>query len=680
LARPEQGFADESDLFQTLVSMAMLQRSRWPVVLAMCCSYFPAAQGEDSSQGTSLLHALFQDHLVLQRDQPVNVWGSAQPGEEVAVFMAGREETVSAGARGHWLVTLPPMPPDGPYTLSVRTSHGAATTIEDVLVGDVFLCSGQSNMVLPVHRTLNSRAEIAAADNEDLRMLTVPPASSLSPLDEFTHPVEWQRATPDTVRDWSATCYYFARELQKEVQVPIGLVVSAYGGTGIRTWMSAAALGAMGDYAEELQILDLYTRDRSAALQSWGRVWEEWWRSRSRGDAGSEPWKATAFDEDVWAVAPVDLGPWEEWGVEQLTDFNGLVWYRTTVRLTTEQAIQPAVLSLGKIDEIDQTWVNGQPVGTNSGSGIERRYPLPAGLLQEGENLIVINVLDTWESGGLYGEMKGRGLLFSGGTEVALDGVWRYRRVPSELGWPPRAPWDPTGGMTTSYNAMIAPLESLAFRGVVWYQGESDTGDPRRYAGLLTGLMSDWRARFDSDLPFLIVQLANYGAPWTTPTESGWARLREAQRLVAAADLSAGLAVTLDLGDREDIHPANKQEVGKRLARVARRVVYGESIAASGPTGMRARLQGHQVAVQFDDVTQRLVAYGADGPIGFELCGASQESCRFARARIEDGNVLLTLPDGADPERVRYCWADSPVCTLYDESGLPAGPFELPVE
>jgi sialate O-acetylesterase len=245
-------------------------------------------------------------------------------------------------------------------------------------------------------------------------------------------------------------------------------------------------------------------------------------------------------------------------------------------------------------------------------------------------------------------------------------------------GFRPR--WDATGGLTTAFSAMIAPLEPFAFRGVVWYQGESDTGEPDRYPGLLTALMNDWRGRFGSDLPFLIVQLANFGSPWVAPMESGWAGLREAQRLVVAGDPHAGLAVTIDLGDSQDIHPANKQEVGRRLARVARRVVYGDSHAAAGPVAVRAAREDGQIVIEFRDVSQGLVAYGAEAPIGFELCGSGPGSCRFAVARMQDVRVLLTPAAGPAPERVRYCWADNPVCTLYDADGLPVGPFELAIE
>jgi sialate O-acetylesterase len=314
-------------------------------------------------------------------------------------------------------------------------------------------------------------------------------------------------------------------------------------------------------------------------------------------------------------------------------------------------------------------------------SGPKRIYYLPAGVLKAGENAIVVNVLDTYGSGGLYGSAQARLLQFTDGTSVPLDGDWHFQIPPSGLGEPPREPWASTAGLSTIHNAMIAPLAAYSMRGVAWYQGESNTADAGRYRELLPRLMKDWRNEFAApQLPFLIVQLANYGLPPTAPMESGWAELREAQRLVVNADPRAALAVTIDIGDRYDIHPANKQELARRLARAARHLVYGDSIGPSGPVPQDARREGNDVIVTFDDVATRLIAYGADAPIGFELCGSARNSCRFVGARLDGNRVVLDATQMSAPKRVRYCWADSPICTLYDESSLPAGPFELSLE
>ncbi len=623
-----------------------------------------------------LLSPIFQDHAVLQRDAPIRVWGTAAPGETVTVAMAGAVARADADGEGNWSAQLPAMAPGGPYRLIAQSTGGAVQTVADVVVGDVFLCSGQSNMELPVQRTLDAPAEIRSAANERIRMLEVGRAASAAPLSAFPNPVEWEVASPETVADWSATCYYFARELQRRVDVPIGLIHSSWGGSKISAWMSAEALSAVDGYETLLPLLRLYAEDRRAAQRAFGEQWEAWWRGATGDDAGAEPWQPEAGAR--WPLAPAGLGDWKEWGDAELRGFYGMVWFRATVELTAAQAEQDAVLVLGAIDEIDQTWINGRVVGNTFGWGTERIYAIPADLLREGENVVVVNVLNTYGTGGMLGGPEQRALIAGNGDRLPLD-AWRYRKATADAGSPPRTPWESIGGLSTLHNAMVAPLRDYGLKGVVWYQGESDTGEPGAYRDRLRALVAQWRAQFGADLPVLVVQLANYGMPPTTPTESGWAALREAPRLVARHDPRVGLAVAIDTGSAYDIHPPNKQEVGRRLARAARNVIYGEAVAPSGPVPARATREGDAVAVAFEDVHGALTARGHAAPIGFELCGSERESCRYADAQIDGTRVLLRAEGARDVVRVRYCWADGPICTLYDESGLPAGPFELPV-
>jgi len=629
------------------------------------------------AQAAPLLHDLFQDHAVFQRGQPIRVWGKAAANESLQVTFAGANVSARADASGAWNATLPAMSAGGPHTLIVTTGAGATQRAEDVLVGDVWLCSGQSNMVLQVHRALDSRAEIAGSANDSIRMLTVGLVSSVTPLSTFSTPVQWQKAAPSTVPEFSAACFYFAREIQKTARVPMGLVNASWGGSRIEAWMSGQALRDAGADPATLEVLGRYASDPTDAQGRWAAIWETWWRNRTSTAAGSEPWSVSpAVRNQKWQAAPRELDVWEKWQVPALAQYNGMLWYRVSVKLTARQAAQPAVLSLGRIDEVDQTWVNGRPVGNSSGADIERAYSLPPKLLQAGENVIVVNALDTYGSGGINGPTAGRALRFADGSSLPLDGTWEYQIAPANLSPYPRAPWDSTGGMTILHNAMIAPMGAYGFRGVLWYQGESNTEDAPRYQTLLSGLMADWRRQFGAQLPFLVVQLANYGPPSGVPRESGWAEVREAQRLAVAKDAHAGLAVAVDIGDRYDIHPANKQELARRLARAARHVVYQEAIAPSGPVAASAHRSADKVVVTFEDVEKNLLAYSASRPVGFELCGAGRGSCRFVDALVKGASVELDA-SGIAPTRVRYCWADSPVCTLYDESGLPAGPFEL---
>jgi sialate O-acetylesterase len=648
-------------------------------VAVACCALLVAATGAAAAGDGDdrLLHALFEDHAVLQRDQPIRVWGRAPPDAEVRVSLAQRRVRARADAGGRWEATIPALRAGGPHVLTV-SAGGATQVVRDVLVGDVWLCSGQSNMELQVWRSLDARAEIAGAGSDTIRLLTVPQAGGTVPRDTFAEAVAWQAVTPETLREFSAACFYFARELQKTVDVPMGLVAAAWGGSRIEAWTSGEALRAAGGHDEALDILAAHAEDPVAAAGAWGESWARWWRGRGDVPADDRPWDPSQPARAGWRDAPAQLGAWERWGVPELAAFDGMVWYRATVRLSAAQAAQDAMLLLGPADEMDMTWVNGRGVGSTYDAGTPRAYPLPAGLLRAGENVVVVNVLDTWSEGGLSGPASAHALRFADGATVALDG-WRYRVAQGDA-TPPRAPWQTASGLSTLYNGMIAPLGRYGLRGALWYQGESNTGEGEAYAAQLRTLRSDWRARFGGALPLLVVQLANFGEPSSTPVESGWAALRESQRRVADEDPRTGLAVAIDIGDRYDIHPPNKQELGRRLARVARHVVYGERLAPSGPVPRTARREGGDVVVAFGDVDGSLVALGAEAPIGFELCGPSAGSCRYASAELRGNAVVLRGPAAAQATRVRHAWADNPVVTLFDDAGLPAGPFELAIE
>lgn len=641
------------------------------LAVAMLVMGAPVAHAGESEGG--LLHALFQDHMVLQRDAAIRVWGHARPAEDVSVMLDGTKARARAAADGTWEAALPARAAGGPYDLVVEAGAGVQT-VRDVYVGDVWLCSGQSNMELPVWRALDASSEIASAAHPRIRLFTVPQAGAVTPQSRFQGDARWQVASPDSVRDFSAACFYFARELQKTVDVPMGLIQAAWGGSRIEAWTSATALRAGGESGEALDVLALYDTDTPAALARWGRHWERWWTTRE-GATGDAPWRADVRDTG-WRTAPATLGAWERWGVPALEDYNGMVWYRTQVTLTAAQAARGATLELGPADETDMTWVNGTAVGSRYGAGEPRRYPLPSGLLKAGINTVVVNVLDTYRDGGLAGPASAHALTFDDGSRVVLDNRWRYRPEPG-ADEPPRAPWQAAAGLSTLYNGMIAPLGHAGLRGMLWYQGESNTGDGAAYAARLRVLREDWRQRFGAQVPWLVVQLAGYGMPPSAPVESGWAQVREAQRRVVAEDPHSGLVVAIDIGDAYDIHPPNKQELGRRLARVARHTIYGErALPPTGPTARNAARTTDGVRVTFDDVTGALLTTGANGPIGFELCDAAKR-CDYADAALDGRYVVLRGPRAANAMYVRYCWADGPVCTLRDTAGLPAGPFEL---
>ncbi|AYV44974.1 9-O-acetylesterase [Caulobacter flavus] len=632
-----------------------------PILLAAVMATPAAAQAP-------LLNGLFADHAVVQRGRPLPVFGAARPGEAVTVSFGGKTATATTGADGAWRVDLPAMAAGGPYILEAKAASGAVQTVGDVLVGDVWLCSGQSNMELPVERGNNSWSEIRSANDDGLRMAYVDHADSREPRKTFLKPPAWKAAKPDAVGSFSAACYYMARELRKTDKTPLGLVHASWGGSAIEAWLSPAALRKAGDYDNDIATLELSVRDRPAAERRWGETIKAWWSLRHNG-AASGPWNGLGD----WTPAPQGLGVWEAWGAPALADFNGMVWFETSITLTAAQAKGAASLEIGMVDEVDTTFVNGVGVGSTSGAGTVRVYPVAAGTLKAGANRIVVSALDTYANGGMYGETA-RALVLADGTRIPLT-AWRYQVEPKTTGEPPRAPWDTLSGVSTLYNGMLAPMGPYAFKGFAWYQGESNTGRAQTYQALLHELVGERRVGQAPDMPALVVQLANYGKPQLAPEDSGWPQVREAQRLAVARDGRAALAVTADIGDPSDIHPTNKQDVGKRLARGARRLA-GEAVT-TGPSPVSARRVGEVIEVRFEQVAERLATRGSDRAIGFELCDAA--GCRFADARVEGDRASIAVPAGMTPAKVRFAWADAPTFNVFDMAGLPLGPFEIAV-
>ena len=628
---------------------------------------------------TPLLSAPFADHAVLQRDKPLAIWGDAAPAAQVTLTLAGETASARADADGHWRASLPPLKAGGPYELTATSSSGASQTLRDLLIGDVWLCSGQSNMELQVRKTTNSDAEIANAANPRIRLFHIQNVNSPAPRAHFPVPVGWEAASPATVADFSAACFYFGRDLQQTTNAPIGLIEAAWGGSIIQDWISAPSLQKLGDYGPALKVLAERAASPQASDADWQKLMAVWFAVHDPAAKAPIPWNAAGFDDSSWPT----MRPSGWWGSSSdpaLGMFQGMVWFRTHVTLTAQQAAQAATIALGPVDDSDTTWINGAVVGAMEGWNTPRLYVVAPGLLKAGDNLIAVRVLNTEGDGGLHGAPSDRMLRFADGTGVPIDGAWSYHisAALADVGRPLHTPWLGGSGLTTLYNGLIAPLGGYGLRGIAWYQGEANVDETANYARLLPGLIADWRGQFGADLPFLDVQLTNFGPASAKPQESHWAALREVQRRTVEADPHAALAVTIDIGDRYDIHPTNKQEVGRRLALAARRLVYGEAVAASGPTPVEATRAGDKVVVSFAHTEAGLVVYGANRPIGFELCDSAGR-CRFVDAVAEQGRVLLDASTAPDATKVRFCWADSPVCNLYNSAGLPATPFEMAV-
>jgi sialate O-acetylesterase len=641
-----------------------------PVVLA---GMLAARQPPQPEQPAQLLHPLFQDHAVLQRDRPINVYGETAPGAAVAVTLGSATAETRADANGHWNARLPALGAGGPYTLTA-SANGETKTASDILVGDVFFCSGQSNMAFSQRQAQGAADDARSATDATIRHFNVPPTASLTPRRTFAGSPRWIVASPETVGGFSAVCYYFARELKKTVNVPIGLATAAYGGARLRTFTSEETLRQLGLESEDLDILDVYRADPAAATRRWGRRWESWWTT-ARPKEG-RPWTAD-YDDRSWRTAPPALGAWALWTGTNPDGFIGHMWMRTTVTLTPEQAAKPMpVIDLGSVNQEDETWLNGQYLGASS-FGNRTRYAIAPGVLKPGVNVVATNVYCGWRDCGLRGPAENRAVRFADNTSVPLTNPWKYAEVSDGL-IGPQLPWGSVHGMTLHYNGMIAPLGAYTFRGAVWYQGESDVHFPvSYYKSTLLAVMAERRRQFaDRNLPFLLVQLPDYGPIPTQPTDSTWASLREAQRQAALADTHTAIAVTVDIGDPADLHPTNKREVGRRLSIAARHLLYGERIPPSGPVVDSVRRRGSVVVISFRDVTGALTMR-SNGPSGFELCGDPPASCRWAEARAQGSSVVLSSAAGA--ARVRYAWGGSPVCPLVDGSGLPARPFEIAI-
>jgi sialate O-acetylesterase len=642
------------------------------VVLTFALSASATCVGAAAPTAALTIDLPVSDNAVLQRDRPLTIGGAAAPGERIDLRLGSIVANGKADARGRWRVTLPSQSAGGDFNMNVSAGVNRSIRVRGLTFGDVWLCSGQSNMELPVKSALNADQEIASSFIANLRLLIIPHDAKPVEQARFASPVAWTPASPASVAGFSAACYFMARDLQERLNIPIGLIQSSWGGSNIEGWISGDALSKIDGHAAAIALNALYARDADAAQRQMADHWQAWWHTAA--GATSSPWQAESVL--AWQAAPTPLRNWKAWGVAALSDYNGMVWFDQRFDLTPTQALQAATLDLGAIDEVDQSWVNGKPVGNSFGWATERSYRMSAGTLRAGANRVVLNIYSAWGLGGLFGPADKIVLRLADGTRVPLGNGWRYALPKTPVGAPPPAPWHAIGGQTGLFNAMIAPIGSFPVKGVAWYQGESNTGNAAEYAALLDALKSSWRSRFGARTPFLIVQLPGFGAAVTNPVTSGWASVREGQRRSTERDPQSALVVTIDLGDASELHPPNKQAVGFRLARAARSLAYGEAITQSGPKIATVMRRNDAVAIRFKDVTGGLVTRSAASPIAFELCGDIDSTCRFADARLENDVVMLTGPDALNATRVRYCWGDAPLCNLYDRAELPVGPFE----
>ena len=633
-----------------------------------------------AAHATVRLPALVGSHMVLQRDRPVPVWGWAAPGEAVRLTFRGRTyRATPPDASGRWQATLPPTPAGGPYALTVQGQNTIELT--DVLVGDVWLASGQSNMEFKVkdpnpngyQPTQHADQEIAAANWPRIRFFTVDQTVAYRPQAEVAG-TGWQVCSPATVAGFSAVAYFFSRDLFEHYHVPLGVVVSSWGGTPAEAWVSAAGLRPLPEFDARVAGFATKTTRLADDQRAYDARRAELLRNLRAHDRGYLPngttWAAPAFDARAWPTMTLPAN-WE--ATPALANYDGVVWFRKEIDLPVAMAGQPLTLTLGKVDDIDSTYVNGVRVGSTASYNQLRAYPVLAGVLRPGPNVLAVRVLDTGGGGGIVGEPAQLALSGAGQT-LSLAGPWQYQvGLPAEDQPVVPVPGGASNAPTALYNAMIAPLQPFDFKGVIWYQGESNAERAAQYRTLFPALITDWRQHFGADLPFLFVQLASYQPARPQPTESAWAELREAQAQALRLPRT-GMATAIDIGDPADVHPRNKQEVGRRLALAARRVAYGDTkLTASGPTYANMAVRDGAIHLNFNNVGAGLEAKGP-ALHGFAVAGADRVF-HWATARLVGREVVVQSEAVKTPVAVRYDWADSPDGNLYNKENLPAGPF-----
>lgn len=641
------------------------------------------------------LGSLFKDHMVVQQGVKVPVWGWAQPGQKIKVSIGQNSAKVKTDATGKFVAWLKPVPVGGPYELLVTAADKDSVRVSDVLSGEVWLCSGQSNMQWPVAEAGDPNREIASAAWPQIRMYSVERAYHQTP--QNTCVGGWEPATPQFVGHFSATGYYFGRELHRELKVPVGLIHSSWGGTPAESWTTEQTLRAHPDLlpifdavAEAKATRDRREKELAPLREKWiqavaplrdkdGKLPE---RHVDIGNTGVDSgWAATACKDSAWQTISLPT-PWEK---AFKMDVDGAFWFRRTVEIPKAWTGRELKLSLGSLDDFDVTYVNGTKVGA---TGVEtpnywstpRLYTVPKALVTGTSCVIAVRVFDHFGGGGFGGQPAEMTLAPSETgtwTPVRVDGVWKYR---AERALPTLIPPEGAMGLAPQnepfvlYNAMIAPLVPYALKGAIWYQGEANAGRAWQYRTLLPAMIADWRKAWaQPQFAFGIVQLANFMERENLPSQSEWAELREAQLMTARADMSAGLTVAIDIGEANDIHPKNKQEVGRRLALWALAKNYGKPVAYSGPTYTSVRIDSTRAVLSFDHVEGGLVCKG-DSLTGFSIAGADSQFV-WANAKIEGQTVVVWSGKVTKPVAVRYGWANNPACNLSNSSGLPASPF-----
>ncbi|WP_216848840.1 sialate O-acetylesterase [Pedobacter sp. L105] len=624
------------------------------------------------------LPSVFSNNMVLQQKTNAAIWGKTDAGKTVTIVASWNNKkhyAAKADGNGNWKLFVATPSYGGPYVITI--SDGDASTLENVLIGDVWVCSGQSNMEFPLAgwgKVNHYQDEIAEAQYPNIRLLQAEHVPSNVPLEDAkVTGGGWQPCSPQSISEFSAVAYFFAREVYKRTGIPIGLIHTSWGGTIAEAWTSGKTLQNMPDFAQAAA--QIKNTDQVKSAQDFKQNMEAWQKMIPAKDAGYD------HGNPLWAANSFDASSWKSMSLPAFFDqtalpgFDGVVWFRRKVMIPESWAGKALKINLGTIDDNDITWFNGEKIGETEGVEKKRSYTVPGDKVKAGEFVLCVRVFDLIGSGGIYGEKNNLSVQSAGGESISLDGDWQYK-AGLNLKDVPAMPVQSDGPNrpTVLFNAMINPFIQFSIRGAIWYQGESNADRAHQYRELFPAMITDWRQQWKiGDFPFYFVQLANYMKTDEQPQASAWAELRDAQ-LQTLSLPHTGMSVTIDIGDGENIHPKNKQEVGRRLALIALANTYGKQVVYSGPALVSHQITGNSINLDFKFTDGGLVAKDASFVKGFAIAGADHQF-HWANAVIRGNEILVSSPDVPSPVAVRYAWGNNPVCNLYNGSGLPASPF-----
>ena len=619
------------------------------------------------SEAQITLPRLIRDSMILQRDAKINIWGWAPKAEKVIVKFNDKTYRTITGNDGKWKLQLAALKAGGPYSMEISGRN--KIILHEILIGDVWVCAGQSNMEhqMKLHNVYYSK-EIENANYPEIRQFKIPNITNLLTPQQDVAGGDWKWANPNDVNDFSAVAYFFAKALYQKYQVPIGIINASWGGVPIESMMSEESLLSFPKILETIEknkdTAYVNTTNRKAffAMQS---------MPKPEDKGMTEKWFETSYVPKEWRRIAVP-GYWEDQGVKNL---DGVVWYRKEIEVPALMTNVVAKVFLGRIVDADEVYINGKKIGNTTYLYPQRRYAIPNGILKPGKNLLVVRVSNNFGKGGFVPDKPYQ--LIAGNDTIDLTGYWQYK-VGAVIN--PVKGFN-NGGITIQnqptalYNSMISPIIDFSIKGFLWYQGESNTGKPEEYAKLQPAMISDWRSKWKAgDLPFLLVQLPGFMDYNYSPSESQWAMFREAQAKSLLLPKTA-MAVAIDIGEWNDVHPDRKKEVGERLALAAEKTAYGEDIVYSGPEYQSSKIDGDKIIISFKHTGNGLTTNDNEAPAEFAIAGADKKFV-WAKAIIAGNKIIVSSDEIKEPKFVRYAWADNPVNpNLVNKEGLPAVPF-----